>query len=168
MAQRVSSDWGEMVLPGVFMRKRVAPIAGKLINASLEDKVEFVLSRIEETEAHIKKLRESNAFIRDYISENRFVKNDDPCFDHDALVCSLGNDYNVLMEALAENEALISIKEKDVKDLKRLLQANHCSCANRLHNAPVPSGTVLGNAENNETSNEEEGAEEHSSGPFCL
>ncbi|RHW74038.1 uncharacterized protein TEOVI_000682700 [Trypanosoma equiperdum] len=133
-----SDGWGEMVLPGVFMLRRSAALPRKLIGpVSDGDKMEIIAYKIEEIEKYIQKLKESNANINEFLNDegrNSGTRHQ-TLSSNDISTLNADGDDRVLLEALAENAALISSKTRELEELKALLQNNCCACACRSYSS---------------------------------
>ncbi|RNE98775.1 uncharacterized protein Tco025E_09167 [Trypanosoma conorhini] len=134
MSEQSRNDWGEMVLPGVYMlRGCTAPSQGRLVGVDASrPQLEFILEAIEVMERHTSKLKESNEEIR------RYLRNPDSVMEStnalststsEVAVCEAEDVNSILAAALQENEALISRKERELNELKQLVQNNRCACS---------------------------------------
>ncbi|KEG10405.1 hypothetical protein DQ04_03751080 [Trypanosoma grayi] len=185
MAARTEDDWGEMVLPGVFMlRRKTAPLEKRIVGLSAgSTQFEILLHEIEVIETHIDKLKKSNAEIREYLKEAECRKENlaiSCTSGGDISVCEPENDDGVFEDAIAENEALISCKEKELAELSRLIQSNRCACSynsGKITDAEIPVTDDTGRTdtvenvmeEEEDEEEEEEGCEEDmSNARFCL
>ncbi|EKF26596.1 hypothetical protein MOQ_009705 [Trypanosoma cruzi marinkellei] len=135
MGERGENDWGEMVLPGVYMlRGSTASSRGKIfgLDAS-KPQLELILNEIDVMERHVKKLKESNGEIKEYLKNrgDSIMESTNTIPTSGAVIAvSDTEDINdVLAEALVENEAIISRKERELNELRQLIQSNRCACS---------------------------------------
>nr|CCC89544.1 conserved hypothetical protein [Trypanosoma congolense IL3000] len=128
MSATRNDGWGEMVLPGVFM------LRGKTSTSRLADydpysgEVDIILHRIEQLEKYIEKINQSNALIGEYLREENCGTTDTQSVLSGMEVGTLDgdNDDSVFLEALAENNAILSMKMRELNELKSMVQSSHC------------------------------------------
>ncbi|KAH9588981.1 hypothetical protein LSM04_008499 [Trypanosoma melophagium] len=139
MSRQSRNDWGEMVLPGVYMLHRKTALEKKLVGPNAGNvQIEVILHEIEVMQNHINKLKQSNDEIREYIKKKESLRISEkipsPTGD-DREVCDSTDNITVFMDALLENEIVISSKERELEELKRLIHPNRCAC--RYHSDEV-------------------------------
>lgn len=153
-----NADWGDMVLPGVYMIQRTAKSAltTETVQADGTVNLELVHLEIEEAEKHIELLDKSNREIALYLKEKREGSCDG---EGDAGVTSMAaladggveeeEDDAVFREALEENVLVIARKKREVELLRALLGGQRCGCshAHAHPHAPPPPPAVEPNAE---------------------
>ncbi|PWU99544.1 hypothetical protein C4B63_9g200 [Trypanosoma cruzi] len=135
MRERGKNEWGEMVLPGVYMlRGSTTSSRGRTFDLDASKlQLELILNEIEVMERHMKKLKESNNEIKEYL-KNRgdSIMESTNTISTSGAVAAVSDteDINdVLAEALVENETIISRKEMELNELKQLIQSNRCACS---------------------------------------
>lgn len=115
------SEWGDEVMPGVFMNRSRSSEATLLaaLSDGQHDQQHFqrIHEDIDETYRLIGRLRHSNEYMIQYLEEDG--KEEDPA------------EKEVVREAIKENEVLVKEKEKELRMMMALV-ANH-RCAHR-HN----------------------------------
>ncbi|RNF02496.1 hypothetical protein TraAM80_06393 [Trypanosoma rangeli] len=163
-----------MILPGVYMlRGCTASSQGRQvvsIDAS-RPQLEFILDEIEAMERHVKKLRESNDEIRGYLRSSNSVtecKNALSTSGTEILVCDTEDINTVLTDALRENEVLISSKEQELNELKKMVQSNRCACSYHLVRESGVKNSVPGDASSTVSPEVGEAADEMSNAHFLL
>eukprot|EP00796_Vickermania_ingenoplastis_P001914 gene1914-1159_t len=124
-----NDNWGEMVMPGVFM------IRGNIVSndplsrtteSTAYSHPELIHHDIKQLEAIVTKLKESNLEIASYLSDSTREKgqNDDRRLaSTSGEVCDSDEEFR---EAMKENEHVIREKENEIKRLHELIQVQHC------------------------------------------
>ncbi|EAN91645.1 hypothetical protein C3747_88g195 [Trypanosoma cruzi] len=135
MRERVKNDWGEMVLPGVYMlRGSTTSSRGRTFDLDASKlQLELILNEIEVMERHVKKLKESNSEIKEYLKNHgdSIMESTNTISTSGAVAAVIDTEdiNDVLAEALVENETIISRKEMELNELKQLIQSNRCACS---------------------------------------
>lgn len=136
----MTTEWGEMMMPGVYMIRRHVGITEPGVDAGANDPLlrpDTVHNDIKEVEKLIKKLKESNEEITKYLEEEMSKgvssgdsKNTTSSERHlatvDGEVCDELEEFRA---AMAENEQIISRKEEELTYLRKLLDLQRCGKA---------------------------------------
>lgn len=145
-----TEDWGDMVLPGVYMIQRT-PNANTLSTIVQSDgtlNLELLHLEIDEVEKHIEMLRKSNVEIAAYLKDKRenAVEEDNDGGGMSSMVAhSSGeteteDDDAVFREALEENVLVIAKKEHELALLKELIKGQRCGCcSSHAHHESTPT-----------------------------
>ncbi|ORC87136.1 uncharacterized protein TM35_000231070 [Trypanosoma theileri] len=171
MSQQPRNDWGEMVLPGVYMLRRTTAVEKKLVGADAGNvQIEIILHDIEVMQNHINKLKETNDEIREYIKNKGSLgisERPPSPSGHDVEVCDPTDNITVFKDALVENEIIISSKERELEELKRLIQPNRCAChyhSDEVKDVECPSSGDVRDVNTREEEEEEEEEKEEEEG----
>ncbi|CAC9500772.1 conserved hypothetical protein [Leishmania infantum JPCM5] len=144
-----NDDWGDMVLPGVYMIQRSTG-SGMTSGTVPPDKavnLELIHLEIEETEEYIELLQRSNNEIAAYLKdqrESRFAEEEGGVGTSMIELSDGGleeeDDDAVFREALEENALVIARKKKELEQLRALISEQRCgcSCAHTQHHNPQP------------------------------
>lgn len=132
-----NDNWGEMVIPGVFMiqRNKIVPTEPSLTKeANPYTNPELIHGEIKELEALVRKLKESNTEIMNYLADQSRDRGTDErrLVDVDGQACDEDEEFRA---AMIENEHIIREKEVEIKRLEKLIELQHCGKS--LHDNPI-------------------------------
>ncbi|CAJ1029359.1 hypothetical protein Q4I30_005178 [Leishmania utingensis] len=141
-----NEDWGDMVLPGVYMIQRSTG-AGMTSGTVRPDKtvnLELVHLQIDETKKYVELLEKSNKDIATYLKEQRESRSTEEGGGGAGSMIALSGDMeeedndSVFREALEENELVIARKKRELEQLRALIggQRCGCSCTHTQHHDP--------------------------------
>ncbi|CAG9576848.1 conserved hypothetical protein [Leishmania major strain Friedlin] len=144
-------DWGDMVLPGVYMihRSTGSRMTSGTVPPDRAVNLELVHLEIEETEDYIELLQKSNNEIAAYLKEQRESRSAEEEGGVAASMIELSDggveeedDDAVFREALEENGLVIARKKRELEQLRALISGQRCgcSCAHTQHHDPQPIG----------------------------
>lgn len=134
------SEWGEMVLPGVYM------IAGKVHvdKASAKKAPDYteVYRRIDEVQGYIEKLEASQSYMREQLASMEADEEDvdDDCAQNVATLClessesaegghGGGSEADFLRDVMKENELAVQQKQRELSKLMEMIKMHTCSCS---------------------------------------
>ncbi|GET89889.1 hypothetical protein, conserved [Leishmania tarentolae] len=144
-----NDDWGDMVLPGVYMIQR-SICSGTITGPVTPEKMvnlELVHLEINETEKYIELLQKSNNEIAAYLKERRESRSAEEEGGGAASMMELSDggveeedDDVVFREALEENALVIARKKRELEQLRTLISGQRCGClcAHTQHYDPQP------------------------------
>lgn len=158
-----SSDWGDMVLPGVYMIRRGVHTSRlqQILSSDGHLNLELVHLEVEELTRDIERLTRSNEEIVYYLSHKEEYKGGDTSEDASQdcsmaamLATSAGetveeDDDEVFRDAIQENESVIKRKEAELALLYKLIANQKCGChAHKSADPPAADTATVPQTEN--------------------
>ncbi|KAG5475469.1 hypothetical protein LSCM1_03589 [Leishmania martiniquensis] len=135
---RGDDEWGDMVLPGVYMIRRCSS-TGVTSGAVQPDKMvnlELLHLEIEDMERHIELLQKSNREIVAYLKEKGESRSAQEEGGGSGSLIEFSNgglaeedEDEVFLEAMEENTLVIERKKKELESLRMLIGGQRCGCS---------------------------------------
>ncbi|KAG5476002.1 hypothetical protein CUR178_03717 [Leishmania enriettii] len=132
-----NDDWGDMVLPGVYMIRRCSGTGttGGMVQSGKTANLELVHLEIDEMEKHIELLQKSNREIAAYLKEKQESRSAQEEGEGSGSMVALSDggvgeegDDEAFREAMEENILVVARKKKELEHLRALIGGQRCGC----------------------------------------